>query len=152
MIDLRYYLGNVEVTYRNEYKTTGLLKLNATENDPGQVVYPFIFTPSDKHFVPLSYTEEGHCVKGKYTEWDIVEVANTRRVKEQQEPSPSLQSVALVLVPYVVKSLSEDQEFQALLSQQVEKTLNTLSPNTFQDGAAKAIADIVQSKIALAID
>lgn len=153
MINLKHYLeGEVKVTYRSGVKTTGLVKLQVPENEISKIFYPFIFTPCDSSLPPLSYTKEGHYIQGSGKQWDIVEIDYIPGVPKQQEPSPSLQSVALVLVPYVVESLSEDQEFHNFLTQQIEKTLKTLTPNTFQDRAVKVIADIIQSKIALAID
>lgn len=153
MINLNYFLeGEVKVTYRSGLKTTGVVELQVPENEISKVSYPFIFTPCGQSLPPLSYTKEGHYIQGESKQWDIVEIDYIPSVPKQQEPSPSLRSVALVLIPAVVESLSDDQEFQNFLTQQVEKTIKTLAPNTFQDGAAKAIADIVQSKIALAID
>lgn len=153
MIDLNYFLeGEVKVTYRSGLKTTGVVELQVPENEISKVFYPFIFTPCGQSLPPLSYTKEGHYIQGESKQWDIVEIDYIPSVPKQQEPSPSLRSVALVLIPAVVESLSDDQEFQNFLTQQVEKTIKTLAPNTFQDGAAKVIADIVRSKIALAID
>lgn len=153
MINLNYYLeGEVKVTYRSGIKTTGLVKLQVPENEISEVFYPFIFTPCDQSLPPLSYTKEGHYIRGDRKQWDIVEIDYIPSVPKQQEPSPSLQSVALILVPDVVESLAKDSKFQEILSQQVEKTLKNLAPNTFQEGAVKAIAEIVRSKIALAID
>lgn len=153
MINLNHYLeGEVKVTYRSGVKTTGLVKLQVPENEISKVFYPFIFTPCDSSLPPLSYTTEGHYIQGGSKQWDIVGIEYIPIVPKQQEPSPSLQSVALVLIPDVVEFLSEDREFQNLLSQQVEKTLKTLAPNTFQETAVGVIAEIVTSKIALAID
>lgn len=153
MINLNHYLeGEVKVTYRSGVKTTGFVKLRVPENEISKVFYPFIFTPCGSSLPQLSYTKEGHYIQDDSKQWDIVEIDYIPSVPKQQEPSPSLHSVALVLIPSVVESLSEDQQFQALLSQQVEKTLKTLAPNTFQETAVKVIAEIVTSKIALTID
>lgn len=153
MINLNHYLeGEVKVTYRSGLKTTGVVELQVPENEISKVFYPFIFTPCGQSLPPLSYTKEGHYIQGSTKQWDIVEIDYIPSVPKQQEPSPSLRSVALVLIPDVVESLTEDHEFQTLLSQQVEKTLKNLAPNTFQEAAVKAIAEIVRSKIALAID
>lgn len=153
MIDLNYFLeGEVKVTYRSGLKTTGVVELQVPENEISKAFYPFIFTPCDQSLPPLSYTKEGHYIQGGSKQWDIVEINYIPSVPKQQEPSPSLRSVALVLTPDVVESLAKDSEFQTLLSKQVEKTLKNLAPNTFQETAVKAIAEIVRSKIALAID
>jgi hypothetical protein len=158
MINLNDFLidGPVAVTYRNGLRTTGLVKLNITKNDATKADYPYIFVPSDTSFAPLSYTVEGHHVVGQARDWDIVEITyplaykSPLNVQMQQEPNSHLKSVALVLTPAVVEALGKDAEFQSLLSSQVEKVLNELMPNAFQELAVKNISNLVVSKITLA--